>query len=61
MTQQNTCDVLIKNALVFDGSGNAPVTEDLAILNGKVLKRGANLQFESVGLRGQMIARQAVA
>ncbi|MDF1831532.1 MAG: amidohydrolase family protein [Porticoccaceae bacterium] len=49
MTQQNTCDVLIKNALVFDGSGNAPVTEDLAILNGKVLKRGVNLQFENVG------------
>jgi len=48
MAQQNQCDVLIKNALVFDGSGNAPVTEDLAILNGKVLKRGANLQFESV-------------
>ena len=49
MSQQNQCDVLIKNALVFDGSGNAPVTEDLAILNGKVLKRGANLQFESAG------------
>jgi len=49
MAQQDNCDVLIKNALVFDGSGNAPVTEDLAILDGKVLKRGANLQFESVG------------
>ncbi len=49
MTQQNTCDVLIKNALVFDGSTNAPVTEDLAIFNGRVLKRGANLQFDSAG------------
>jgi len=49
MAQQNNCDVLIKNALVFDGSGNAPINEDLAILDGKVLQRGANLQFESVG------------
>ena len=48
MAQKNVCDTLIKNARVFDGSGSAPVTEDLAILDGKVLLRGKNLQFDRV-------------
>lgn len=49
MAQFNQCDTLIKNALVFDGTGNTPVVEDLAILNGKILARGANLDISDVG------------
>jgi N-acyl-D-aspartate/D-glutamate deacylase len=49
MTAINRCDVLIKNALVFDGSGTMPVVEDLAILNGKVLARGNDLEIGEVG------------
>ncbi len=36
-------DVLIRGARVFDGSGEAPVTEDVAIADGKVAARGAAL------------------
>ena len=35
--------------MVFDGTGNMPVVEDLAIFNGKVLARGANLDVAEVG------------
>ncbi len=49
MAQLNQCDTLIQNALVFDGSGNSPVVEDLAILDGKILARGANLDVGTVG------------
>ncbi|RLA44432.1 MAG: aminoacylase [Gammaproteobacteria bacterium] len=49
MAQINQCDTLIKNAMVFDGTGNMPVVEDLAIFNGKVLARGANLDVAEVG------------
>tara|TARA_R110000787_G_scaffold19496_6_gene58412 strand:- start:5986 stop:7869 length:1884 start_codon:yes stop_codon:yes gene_type:complete len=49
MAQLNSCDTLIKNALVFDGSGKMPVVEDVAILNGKVLARGADLNVDQVG------------
>ncbi len=41
------CDTLIKGALVFDGSGNPPVTEDMAIADGKVVARGVNLDVAS--------------
>lgn len=44
MQQLDKCDTLIRNATVFDGSGAMPRVEDLAILNGKVLARGPNLQ-----------------
>ncbi len=36
-------DTLIRGALVFDGSGAPPVTEDLAIANGRVAARGPGL------------------
>ena len=38
-----TWDVLITGALVFDGSGQAPRQEDIAIAGGKVAARGLNL------------------
>lgn len=43
------CDTLIRNALVFDGSGIPPRVEDLAILNGKVLARGTRLHVTRAG------------
>ena len=36
-------DLLIQNGRVFDGSGKAPVTEDIAIKDGKIAARGAGL------------------
>jgi N-acyl-D-aspartate/D-glutamate deacylase len=44
MKQLDHCDTLIRNALVFDGSGKTPRIEDLAIGGGKVLARGPDLQ-----------------
>ncbi|HAN68859.1 MAG TPA: aminoacylase, partial [Halieaceae bacterium] len=38
-----TWDTLITDALVFDGSGEAPATVDIAIRDGKVAARGAGL------------------
>jgi len=36
-------DTLIRGALVFDGSGAPPVSEDIAIIDGRIAARGANL------------------
>lgn len=36
-------DTLIRGARVFDGSGTAPVDEDIAIQNRRIVQRGANL------------------
>ncbi|MCB1731112.1 MAG: aminoacylase, partial [Halieaceae bacterium] len=36
-------DTLIRNALVFDGSGGAPQQQDLAIKDGRVAARGQAL------------------
>lgn len=45
----SSCDILIKNALIFDGFGGSPRTGDLAIKDGKVLSRGPNLNFDEIG------------
>ncbi len=42
-TKDNKWDMLIKNALVFDGTGAAPRNIDLAISNGKVAALGHEL------------------
>ncbi|MBL3555165.1 MULTISPECIES: N-acyl-D-amino-acid deacylase family protein [Marinobacter] len=42
-TSSNTWDYLIQGAKVFDGSGELPVYEDIAVADGKVAARGANL------------------
>ena len=49
MQQFDKCDTLIRNALVFDGSGAMPKIEDLAIRDGKVLARGTDLQVQAPG------------
>jgi len=36
-------DYLIQGAKVFDGSGELPVREDIAVANGRIAARGANL------------------
>ena len=36
-------DLLIRDALLFDGSGKAPHTEDLAVRDGRVAARGPGL------------------
>lgn len=36
-------DLLIRGGLLFDGSGNAPFVEDLAIADGRIAARGRGL------------------
>lgn len=45
----SSCDVLIKNALIFDGYGGSPRQGDLAMKDGKVLAHGKQLNFDQVG------------
>ena len=40
-------DLIIQNALVFDGSGRVPSREDIAVKNGMVAARGENLTSNS--------------
>jgi len=40
-------DVLIKNGKVFDGSGVAPVIEDVAMAGGHIVARGHNLDSQN--------------
>ena len=40
-------DLIIQNALVFDGSGRVPSQEDIAVKNGMVAARGENLTSNS--------------
>ncbi|NNF18076.1 MAG: N-acyl-D-glutamate deacylase [Gammaproteobacteria bacterium] len=40
-------DTLIRNATVIDGTGEKPVVEDVALLNGQVAARGARLQGQA--------------
>jgi len=42
MASQPTWDLLIKNALVFDGSGEMPQAYDLAIHQGRIAAKGLN-------------------
>lgn len=37
------CDTLIKNGLVFDGSGGAPTVQDIAVLDGRIIAQGPDL------------------
>lgn len=43
-----TCDMIIKNGLVFDGSGGLPVKKDIAILDGQIIAHDENLDVSSV-------------
>ncbi|MGL4564697.1 MAG: N-acyl-D-amino-acid deacylase family protein, partial [Halioglobus sp.] len=36
-------DTLIRNALVFDGTGSAPTEQDIAIKGGRIAARGSKL------------------
>jgi len=42
MTNHSSYDTLIQNARVFN-NGESPVTEDIAIASGQIIKRGSNL------------------
>lgn len=49
-------DLIIRKALVFDGKGGAPVEQDVAVSNGRIAARGADLsgaaadEFDARGL-----------
>ena len=40
---RKTWDTLIQNALVFDGTGNPPQQEDIAVKKGRIVARGQSL------------------
>ena len=42
-------DTLIRNALVFDGRGEAPRQEDIALKNGQIAARGRALPESQAG------------
>ena len=41
-------DLLIRNALIFDGTGQLPCTEDIAVKNGTIAARATNLAVANV-------------
>ena len=40
-------DYLIKSGMVIDGSGKNAVKQDVAVLNGKIVKMGENIQGDA--------------
>ena len=54
-----TCDIIIKNGLVFDGNGDLPVIKDIAVTDGKIIAQGQNLGFskakKTVDAAGQWV------
>ncbi|MDL0432242.1 amidohydrolase family protein [Marinobacter sp. TBZ242] len=46
-TTDTAWDYLIQGAKVFDGSGELPVYEDIAVADGKIAARGANLDTKN--------------
>jgi N-acyl-D-amino-acid deacylase len=44
-SQQQVCDILIRNGKILDGTGNSWYYGDVAIKNGKIVGVGRNLQF----------------
>ncbi|MGI9286726.1 MAG: N-acyl-D-amino-acid deacylase family protein [Pseudomonadales bacterium] len=47
MNETPDFDIIIKGALVFDGSGGPAVREDVAVVDGKITARGQNLHAGS--------------
>lgn len=43
----DSCDILIRDAKVFDGTGTAPCIADIAIENGKIIAFGPQLKVDS--------------
>ncbi len=56
---KDQCSVMIRNALVFDGTGVPPTQQDVAILDGRIAARGPALDASRAGLvvdaRGQWL------
>lgn len=46
----SSCDTLIRNARVLDGSGSAPEVLDVAIRNGRISKIGCSLDFRATAV-----------
>ncbi len=47
MNTSSHADILFRQALVFDGSGNEPQVQDLAVANGRILAIGKDLQHSA--------------
>ena len=47
MNTSSHADILFRQALVFDGSGNEPLVQDLAVANGRILAIGKDLQHSA--------------
>src|SRR5690242_8090165 len=46
-SQLQTCDILVRNGKIVDGTGNNWYYGDVAISNGKIIAAGRNLLFSS--------------
>src|ERR1700741_3823021 len=47
LAQQPSCDILIQNGKIIDGTGNNWFYSDIAISNGKIIKVGRNLSYNA--------------
>ena len=54
-----TCDMIIKNGLVFDGNGGMPALKDIAVTDGKIIAQGENLDVskasKTIDAEGQWV------
>jgi len=57
MNTQAHADLLFRQALVFDGSGNESVVQDVAVANGRILALGSHLEHSAT----QVIDAQGLA
>lgn len=46
-TQDTTCDILIKNGKIIDGTGNSWYYGDIAVKDGRIIKTGQHLNFSA--------------
>ena len=46
--QQPTCDILIRNGKIIDGTGNNWFYGDIAVKDGKIIGIGRQLNFSSI-------------
>jgi N-acyl-D-amino-acid deacylase len=56
---QQTCDILISNGKILDGTGNSWYYGDIAIKSGKILKMGRNINFsakKTIDAKGMIVA-----
>ncbi|MGZ8511193.1 MAG: hypothetical protein ACXWWA_12480, partial [Chitinophagaceae bacterium] len=57
--QQSTCDILIRNGKIIDGTGNSWYYGNIAVKNGKIIKIGRDVNLpakKTINATGLIIA-----